>query len=133
MSAQAVAPPTQPFGAEAFEASDRTVLRWLGMAGWLVNARGTTLMIDPLLSGFDMPIMIEMPLAAGDVPHLDAVLVTHSDNDHFSRADLPRPRAGHGHVPLDPLRRVADGAARAGRTRGTTSATPSTSDRCGSR
>ena len=84
MSPQAVAPPTQPFGAEAFEASDRTVLRWLGMAGWLVNARGTTLMVDPLLSGFDMPIMIEMPLAAGDVPHLDAVLVTHSDNDHFS-------------------------------------------------
>jgi L-ascorbate metabolism protein UlaG (beta-lactamase superfamily) len=41
-------------------------------------------MIDPLLRGFDMPIMIEMPIAATDVPHLDAVLVTHSDNDHYS-------------------------------------------------
>ena len=52
------------------------------MAGFLINSRGTTLMIDPLLGGFDMPIMIEMPVATADVPHLDAVLVTHSDNDH---------------------------------------------------
>ena len=31
-----------------------------------------------------MPIMIEIPIAAKDVPHLDAILVTHSDNDHYS-------------------------------------------------
>jgi L-ascorbate metabolism protein UlaG (beta-lactamase superfamily) len=81
---QAKAPKTQAFGAEAFEASDETTLRWLGMAGFLINSRGTTLMVDPLLGGFDMPIMIEMPLAATDVPRLDAILVTHSDNDHYS-------------------------------------------------
>ena len=60
---QAHAPATQPFGAEAFAPTDQTVLRWLGMAGFLVNSRGTTIMIDPLLGGFDMPIMIEMPLS----------------------------------------------------------------------
>ncbi len=81
---QAQAPTTQPFGAEAFEAMDSTVLRWLGMAGFLVNCRGTTFMIDPVLSGFDMPLLIDMPIAADAVPRLDAVLVTHSDNDHFS-------------------------------------------------
>jgi L-ascorbate metabolism protein UlaG (beta-lactamase superfamily) len=81
---QAKAPKTQAFGEEAFEASGETTLRWLGMAGFLINSRGTTLMVDPLLGGFDMPIMIEMPLAAADVPRLDAVLVTHSDNDHYS-------------------------------------------------
>ena len=81
---QAKAPDTQAFGSEAFEPTDDTVLRWLGMAGFLINSRGTTLMIDPLLRGFDMPIMIEMPIAAADVPHLNAVLVTHSDNDHYS-------------------------------------------------
>jgi L-ascorbate metabolism protein UlaG (beta-lactamase superfamily) len=54
------------------------------MAGFLINSRGTSIAIDPLLGGFDMPIMIEMPVAAADVPHLDAVLVTHSDNDHYS-------------------------------------------------
>ncbi|WP_250032680.1 MBL fold metallo-hydrolase [Paractinoplanes maris] len=84
MPQQAKAPPTQRFGADAFAPSDDTTLRWLGMAGFLINSRGTTLMIDPLLRGFDMPIMIEMPVIAADVPHLDAVLVTHSDNDHYS-------------------------------------------------
>jgi hypothetical protein len=34
---QAPAPATQPFGAEAFASSDLTVMRWLGMAGFLVN------------------------------------------------------------------------------------------------
>ena len=84
MQRQARAPQTQPFGAEAFDASDGTVLRWLGMAGFLINSRGTTVMVDPLLGGFDMPVMIEFPIAADDVPNLDAVLVTHSDNDHYS-------------------------------------------------
>lgn len=32
---QAKAPPTQMFGKEAFEPSDKTTLRWLGMAGFL--------------------------------------------------------------------------------------------------
>jgi L-ascorbate metabolism protein UlaG (beta-lactamase superfamily) len=81
---QARAPQAQSFGREAFDSTDGTVLRWLGMAGFLINSRGTTLMIDPVLRGFDMPIMIDMPVTAADVPRLDAVLVTHSDNDHYS-------------------------------------------------
>ena len=81
---QAKAPPTQSFGAEAFKESDGTTLRWLGMAGFFINSRGTTLMIDPLLGGFDMPIMIEFPIKTSEVPRLDAVLITHSDNDHYS-------------------------------------------------
>lgn len=82
---QAKAPATQPFGAEAFEPIDGTVIGWLGMASFLINSRGTTFMLDPLTHGFDMPIMSEPPIAAADVPHLDAVLITHSDNDHYSR------------------------------------------------
>ena len=81
---QAKPPATQPFDAKAFAPSDRTTVRWTGNAGFFVNSRGTTLMIDPLLQGFDMPIMIEMPILPKDVPRLDAVLVTHSDNDHYS-------------------------------------------------
>jgi L-ascorbate metabolism protein UlaG (beta-lactamase superfamily) len=83
---QATAQATETFGADAFDSSSGTTLRWLGMAGFLINSRGTTIMIDPLLGGFDMPIMIDMPIAATDVPRVDAVLVTHSDNDHFSRS-----------------------------------------------
>ncbi len=81
---QAKAPETQPFDAKAFGPSDQTTLRWLGMAGFFINSRGTTLMVDPLLKGFDMPVMIDFPIAPGAVPRLDAVLVTHADNDHFS-------------------------------------------------
>jgi L-ascorbate metabolism protein UlaG (beta-lactamase superfamily) len=81
---QARAPQTQPFGPEAFEPQEQTVLRWLGMAGFLINARGTTLMVDPLLGDFDMPLLVDFPVDAAAVPRLDAVLVTHSDNDHYS-------------------------------------------------
>jgi len=54
------------------------------MAGFLVNSRGTTIMIDPLLGDFDMPVMIEFPISTDYVPRLDAILITHSDNDHYS-------------------------------------------------
>ncbi len=81
---QAKAPPTQPFGKGAFRKSKKTTLRWLGMSGFLINSRGTTFMVDPLLEGFDMPLLIEFPISANDVPHLDAVFITHADNDHFS-------------------------------------------------
>ncbi|WP_456461346.1 MBL fold metallo-hydrolase [Reichenbachiella sp.] len=81
---QAKAPKTQPFGKEAFGKSTKTTLRWLGMAGFLINSRGTTFMVDPLLEGFDMPLLIDFPILAKDVPHLNAVFITHADNDHFS-------------------------------------------------
>lgn len=80
---QAIPPPTQSFGAEAFKPGQHTVIRWLGSAGFLVNSRGTCLMVDPMLKGFDMPVLIESPIAPKNVPHLDAVLITHSDNDHY--------------------------------------------------
>lgn len=81
---QAKAPPTQPFNAKAFHATNNTVIRWLGMAGFLVNSRGTTFMIDPLLEGYDMSLLMDFPIKPKDVPHLDAVFATHSDNDHYS-------------------------------------------------
>jgi len=73
------------FGKEAFEKTENTQIRWLGNAGALINSRGTTFMIDPILSGFDMPLLIEMPIREEEVPHLDAMLITHCDNDHFCK------------------------------------------------
>jgi hypothetical protein len=78
---QATAPSTQPFGKEAFAVATNTTIRWLGMAGFLVNSQGTTFMIDPLLEGYDMPLLMDFPIRPKDVPHLDAVFATHSDND----------------------------------------------------
>jgi L-ascorbate metabolism protein UlaG (beta-lactamase superfamily) len=81
---QAKAPPTQPFGKEAFGVSNATTIRWLGMAGFLVNSRGTTFMVDPLLEGYDMPLLMKFPITPKDVSHVDAIFATHSDNDHYS-------------------------------------------------
>ncbi len=83
---QAKAPETIPFGKEALSKTNKTIIRWTGNAGFLINSRGTTFMIDPLLKGFDMPIMIDFPITTEEIPHLDAILITHSDNDHFSIA-----------------------------------------------
>lgn len=82
---QAKAPETKPFGKEAFNLQEGTDIRWLGNAGALINSRGTTVMIDPVLSGFDMPLLIDMPITEEAVPYVDAVLLTHCDNDHYSR------------------------------------------------
>lgn len=82
---QAKAPETKPFGEEAFTSQEGTDIRWLGNAGALINSRGTTVMIDPVLSGFDMPLLIDMPITEEAVPYVDAVLLTHCDNDHYSR------------------------------------------------
>lgn len=81
---QARPPAVQPFGAEAFQPSGETTIRWLGNAGFLINSRGTTLMVDPLLEGFEMPLLFQPPILPKAVPRLDAVLITHRDNDHYS-------------------------------------------------
>lgn len=81
----AVAPNTQSIDTEAFGKSNNTVIHWLGNAGAFINSRGTCIMLDPLLIGFDMPMLIEMPILPGNVPHLEAVLITHCDSDHYSR------------------------------------------------
>lgn len=74
----------EPIMQEAFNPPPHTELRWLGSGGVMLNSRGTVLMIDPVLEGFDMPLLFEPPIAAPQVPHLDGVLITRIDNDHFS-------------------------------------------------
>ncbi|MBL1227585.1 MBL fold metallo-hydrolase [Enterococcus sp. BWR-S5] len=81
---QATPPKTVFFHQEAFQTSEHTYIRWLGNSGILLNSRGTCLLVDPVLEGFDMSLLIDMPLKAEDVPHLEAILITHSDNDHYS-------------------------------------------------
>lgn len=43
------------------------------------------MMIDPVLSGFDMPLLIDVLLTEEQVPRLDSILFTHCGNDHYSR------------------------------------------------
>lgn len=82
---QALAPKTIQFGKEAFKKINHTEIRWMGNASIMINSQGTNIMIDPLLEGFDMPLLIDMPILPQDIPTLDGLLITHIDNDHFSR------------------------------------------------
>ena len=58
---QAMPGPTRPMSGADFAPRPDTAVTWLGSAGIFLNSRGTTLMVDPLL-------------------------ITHIDNDHFSRS-----------------------------------------------
>lgn len=83
---QAVPTGTVAISPTALGSQNSTTLAWLGGAGIMLNSRGTTLLIDPVLEGFDMPVVFEAPLAATEVPPIAATLITHIDNDHFSRS-----------------------------------------------
>lgn len=84
-----------------FAKRDNTAVYWLGNGGAMLNVRGTIIFIDPLLKGFDMPIYTEAPILPEEIPHADAVLITHSDNDHFSRDTLSelKGKCGSFHAP----------------------------------
>ena len=62
----------QRFGKEAFAKSNNTVIRWLGSAGFLINSRGTSIMVDPMLVGFDMPLLIQFEIGISTSLYLPA-------------------------------------------------------------
>lgn len=76
------------FNKEAFKENNYTSIRWLGHYGMFLNSRGTTIMVDPVIVGYDLPLLIEMPVECKDIDKLDAILITHSDNDHLSKETL---------------------------------------------
>lgn len=79
---------------EAFNTSDSTSISWLASAGFLMNIRGTIILIDPVLmtnpgqeniSEAGLRMSIPYPIKATDIPRVDAVLYTHPDNDHLGQ------------------------------------------------
>jgi L-ascorbate metabolism protein UlaG (beta-lactamase superfamily) len=90
--AQAQAPATIPLPPSYAADGGETAVYWLSASGVLVNSHGFNVMIDPLLSILsDDPatgetgelLMTAPPILATQVEHLDAVLYTHTDNDHL--------------------------------------------------
>lgn len=89
---QAVAPKTVPLTEKAFGPSNVTSLYWLAGAGFLINAHGTLIMIDPVIKTMPgkkdvcetgLKLLVDYPIDSADVPKVDAVLYTHSDDDHM--------------------------------------------------
>ena len=89
---QAQAPATVPLPSNYADDGNETAVYWLSASGVLVNSHGWTLMIDPLLTIIsDDPaigetgelLMTAPPILATQVHTIDAVLYTHTDNDHL--------------------------------------------------
>jgi L-ascorbate metabolism protein UlaG (beta-lactamase superfamily) len=81
---QAIPTHVESIPREAFDKIGGTEVRWLSGGAAMINARGTVIMIDPVLEGFDMPLTYDPPIKPEDVVRIDGFLVTHIDNDHFS-------------------------------------------------
>lgn len=86
-------PPPVSMGEASFGAVEGTAVTWLGSAGFLINCRGTLLLVDPVLStDRDDPMRSEtgmklvhpLPVTAQGIPRADAVLYTHADEDHLA-------------------------------------------------
>jgi len=104
-----------------FSDRENTVVTWLGMAGALINARGTILFIDPLitLAPSNGELMCEghyrlkvpLPIEFQDIPRVDVVMYTHGDADHYGRltAEMFANRSSARFLATPPvLRRLED-------------------------
>lgn len=86
-----VAPCTQMMTEKAFGESDHTTLYWLGGGGFMVNSRGTVLLVDPILetkaddptiSATGDKMLVKFPMETKDVKKCDMIMFTHDDDDH---------------------------------------------------
>ena len=85
---------------------------WLGHASFLLQGAGLSLLVDPVISDHCSPVPLHFsrrrvatPCRIEELPHIDAVLLTHSHYDHL---DLQSLHLLGNHVPLW----VAEGHAR---------------------
>jgi len=84
---------TQKITASFFNHHTATQLVWLGMAGILINTRGTIFLVDPLITMENSRgetlceglyrLKTPLPIEAIEMPRVDLVLYTHADNDHY--------------------------------------------------
>jgi N-acyl-phosphatidylethanolamine-hydrolysing phospholipase D len=68
---------------------------WIGHASALVQANGLNVLVDPIFSERASPVQIFGPkraqapgVAMANLPHIDAVLISHNHYDHLDRASV---------------------------------------------
>jgi L-ascorbate metabolism protein UlaG (beta-lactamase superfamily) len=101
---QCVAPAARKMSSGDFGVIEDTRLYWLGQAGFVLNTRGVVLLLDPLLvtgpgslSETGLELLNPWPIDAAELPRVDAVLYTHTDNDHLG------PETAKNLMKLDPI------------------------------
>lgn len=83
---------TIPISDSFFDKREDTIVTWLGMAGALINCRGTIIFIDPLISygasnkecETGNRLLVPLPVTADSVPKADVICYTHTDSDHYA-------------------------------------------------
>lgn len=83
---------TIPINDSFFDKREDTIVTWLGMAGALINSRGTIIFIDPLISygasnkecETGNRLLVPLPVTADNVPKADVICYTHADSDHYA-------------------------------------------------
>lgn len=70
---------------------------WLGHASFLIQGAGLSLLVDPVFASHCSPVplpglrrRVPPPCSLGDLPPIDAVLLSHSHYDHLDLATLRR-------------------------------------------
>jgi N-acyl-phosphatidylethanolamine-hydrolysing phospholipase D len=90
--------PLTPNDPETLRANrESPTLTWIGHSTFLIQLEGRNLLTDPIFTGRASPVYFAGPrrvtptgLALGDLPHIDAVLISH---DHYDHLNAPSVRA----------------------------------------
>jgi len=84
---------------EAFLAGQAPQLAWLGHSASLIRMQGKTILIDPMLSKAASPVQFagpkrfsKPPISADELPHIDAVLISHDHYDHLDYQTIKKIR-----------------------------------------
>jgi L-ascorbate metabolism protein UlaG (beta-lactamase superfamily) len=108
--------PSVPLPAESIDSAEvakkstgTTQLRWLGHSAILLETAGKNILLDPMLGPSPSPISWlggprygELPISASQLPHIDAVLISHDHYDHLDHGSILelKEKTDHFYVPL---------------------------------
>lgn len=99
-----------PMSEPSFErpraAADVIAATWIGQASWLLQVGGMNLLTDPVFSHRASPLSWAGParlnppgIALGDLPQIDAVLLSHDHYDHLDESTVRALHARFGDAP----------------------------------
>lgn len=110
------AQPSEPLPVEAIDRKELAKweeqaprLRWLGHSAVLLEAAGKVILLDPMLGPTPAPHpwlgtkrFGDLPIEAEELPHIDAVLISHDHYDHLDYGSILalKEKTDHFYVPL---------------------------------